>query len=863
MVEASPETRFFETWLTRVTRHPLAVLLVAALVAAVCLWLAATRLGVDSDTVAMLDEDLPFRQAYSRFQQQFPQLDNTVLGVIEAPTPEQAATAAERLTHALAESPRVLGFSWATGSEFFARHGLLYLDLEQLETLANRLTEAQPLLGRLARQTRADVLLDLLREVEIRAGDQDPPIDRDRLHHQIAETIEHALAGREHWLSWRQLLEPDQDGAPQAYRETLIIDPLLDHERVLAGRPVMQELDRIRSDLGLEQGPTRLYLTGSVALGYEEMTSVIDGARLTGILALIFVTVIMLAGLRSVSLSLIALVNLIFGLAITAGFAALAIGRVNLISVAFVVLYIGLGVNYAVHYLLRYREIGQIERNRVSAVIAAGRFLVRPLTLSAATTALGFFAFVPTAFSGIAQLGLIAGVAMLVTLALSYTTLPAMLALFTPDPSHQVLNTRQGWRRSLAWPIEFRRWLIALGGLLVAASLPLAFQVKFDADPLNLRDADSESVVTIRRLFDSGDGGHRNIQVLLEEDAAITPIRERLAALDSVQRAVTLESFMPADQDAKLMLIEDLGWLLGPDIIDADWQRSPQQPADLAVVATGLAEVMEADTPLAAALGKLARQLQQAHGTELADRVNRLLIGGMQPTLGRLSDGLNASTPVSETALPEWLVSQFRGSDGTRLIQVFPAGDPRDAREQRRFFDQVLAVAGDRATGAPVIQLAAGEAITRAFRQALAWAAIGISLVLLLALRSLSDTARVLAPLVLGGLLTAGVMVLLGIPFNFANVVALPLLLGVAVDNGIHLVLRHRAGILANGNVLESATARAIVFGAMITAGGFGNLAFSPHAGTASLGLILACGLALMVMATLVFVPALLGRRDT
>jgi predicted RND superfamily exporter protein len=260
-------------------------------------------------------------------------------------------------------------------------------------------------------------------------------------------------------------------------------------------------------------------------------------------------------------------------------------------------------------------------------------------------------------------------------------------------------------------------------------------------------------------------------------------------------------------------------------------------------------------------LGDAAAEPRSSTPQALAARIDQALVGAMAGTLGRLTHGLELRQPVAAGDLPEWLRRQFVGIDGSQLIQVFPAVNVNDFEQQRRFTEQVLDVAGDRATGGPVIQLAAGEAITAAFRQAMLWAVFGIGLVLLLALRSVSAAARVLAPLALGGLLTGAAMALLDIPFNFANVVALPLLLGVAVDNGIHLVLRHRAGLLPDGNVLHSATARAIVFGALITAGGFGNLAFSPHAGTASLGVVLAIGLALMVLATLVFLPALLGRR--
>lgn len=882
MTDADRRSSKTERWLTGVTRHPLLVL-AACIAFAVLAGLAAVKLlGVNSDPIAMLDEDLPFRQTDERLRTEFPDLENNLLAVVEAPTPEQATLAARQVERELAALPDVVNsVSWPAGSEFFQNNGLLFLSLEELEALSERLTAAQPLLGRLARQTDAAALFELLAQIAERSSagessdDSIPPaFDVDRLHGQVAQAIDAGLAGAPELLSWQRLLGGD-DSTEERAREILLINPVLDHGRALAAREVMERMHDMRDRLGLNEGPVRLRFTGSAALSYEEMRSVIEGAGLTGMLALIVVSIVMLGGLRSVPLSLIALVNLALGLVITAGFAAVAIGRVNLISVSFVVLYIGLGVNYAVHYLLRYREIVQLEpagpTAAIRSTISAGRFLLYPLTLSAVTTALGFFAFVPTAFSGIAELGLIAGVAMMVTLLLSYTALPAMLALIRPGVTGSPPAPDRGWRRHLELPLRHRWAVLGLGLVLVVAALPALPELRFDSDPLNVRDPQSESVKTIRQLLSEGEAGYRNIQVLMDDAAETEAMRRRLDDLPTVARAVSLQSFIPDDQDEKIFMLEDLGWVLGPEVVSADWETDPVAAESLAAAAATLNDALgRSNAPgdgtgpgsLSQSLARLLRALDGPEADQAAVAVNRALTGGMQPTLGRLSAGLQATDPIGVDDLPDWLVKQWRGRDGARLLQVFPAVDVLDFERQAEFTEQVLSVAGERATGGPVIQLEAGRAITGAFKQALVWAVIGISIVLLATLRQPLAAAKVMAPLGLGGLLTVAAMVLIDLPFNFANVVALPLLLGVAVDNGIHLVTRHRAGLLQDGNVLKTATARAIVVGAMITAGGFGNLAFSPHSGTASLGVILAMGLALMVVATLAFLPAMLGRGD-
>jgi len=867
MPKTKVRTTRLDLWLSWVTRHPVTVVTVCVILTALALYMATTRLGINSDPIDMLDEELPFRQAHEQYQRQFPSLNNTLLAVIEAPSPEQATLAARQVRDRLRQHPEVVNdIFWPAGSSFFETHGLLFLPLEQLVRLSDRLVEFQPFLGQLATETHAATLLDLLTQLERNAESRQLNFDRDLIYPRLAHVIDARLEGQAAMLSWQKLLSPSTALDAKVARETLLINPVLDHERVLAGREIIRTLDEIRTQLGLDKGLVRLRLTGRVALRHEELQSLMAGASLAGTLALLAVSTILLVGFRSLRLSVIALINLLFGLSLTAGFAALAIGRVNPISVAFVVLYVGLGANYAAHYLFRYREIAVSHGATDASIHAAARFLVRPLLLSAVTTALGFFAFMPTGFSGVAELGLIAGVAMVITLVLSYSALPALLALFRPPARVVVENQRPFWQRLQVWPLRHRQSLLVGGGLLALGAATLLPLWEFDADPLGLRDPESESVQTLRELLVSGEGGYRNAQVLVAPQQQTEPMRSQLASLASVDRALSIDSLIPNDQPEKLARIEELTWVLGPDIMSTDWQVEELSKNGLESSVESLLEALGAPPgksgqALAASLERLGEHLRQSPpNSSLVKGLNQALVGGLAITLGPISKGLSISEPVGMKDLPEWFRRQWVGRDGTQLIQVYPAGDMGDFDRLEAFTRDVQTVAGDSATGGPVLQIAAGEAVTDAFRQALGWALASIVLILLLALRSVTTTLKVLAPLIMGGILTGASMALFNISLNFANVVALPLLLGVAVDNGIHLVLRHRDGGMPEGNVLRTATARAIVFGALITLGGFGNLLFSPHAGTASLGLILTVGLGLMVVATLIFLPAALGR---
>lgn len=858
--------RYLSVWLVWIVRRPWPVILAFLLLTGLSAIIAATTLGVNTDPVEMLDESLPFRSSYDRYRAEFPDQVQTVLINLEAPTPEQAYAAAKQVRAGMEANPDLfISVDWPQGDLYLQSHGLLFRGVEDLNKLGNRLSAAQPMLARLNQNPSLEGLMELMADAHERS--EELGMDFHELDDAVARSIYGTLSGRYSPLSWQGLLggQKNEDKS-QIYRETLIVRPRLDYGKVRAGKNALDELRSMRTELGFNQGPVQMRLTGSVALADEELSSVLEGAKKAGLFSLIFVTVIMWLGLRSVKKVIIALITLAAGLLITAGVAALVVGRVNLVSVAFTVLYVGLGVNYAIHYLLRYRELCLSGMSTNLAVITAGVGLRGALMLSALTTAIGFAAFIPTEFKGVAELGLIAACAMFVTLVVSYTLLPALMAIipvkYSSDAKH--LNSAQvgGW---LDIPQKFSsqiRWLAFVAIILAAVT---ASQVKFDSDPLNLRDQNAESVVTLRKLLSEGATGHRNLQMLVSNEADISLLTEQLKGLPEVGRVVHLFDFLPTEQDEKLLLLDDVNWLLGPELLSADYSpqdRSAEQ--NLAAVERLLKQIgdpeVHAEVALKNALEVLIQRYQETNDEAIFTDIGHKLLDLLPITIERLAVALSVDGAITVETMPDSLLRRWKSARGSYLIQIFPESNATDVRDLELFVRQVQAV-DPTVTGAPVIQLVSGHAISRAFKGAMLWALIGIAVLLVILLRDVPASLKILTPLVLGGLVTVAIMVLLEIPFNFANVVALPLLFGVGVDNGIHLVYRHRNGQLPGDNVLRTATARGIIFGALTTALSFGNLAFSPHTGTASMGVVLAMGLILIVLTTLIVLPAMLHRK--
>lgn len=890
-------------WLRGMVNRAGSVLLLAVLLTAAAGHYAATHFGVNADTSALLDQSLPFMQAEREISARFPVFNDNLLLVLESRNRSKLQAQAERLFARLQQQPELFPeVRWPAGDSWLQQHGLLYQDSAALQQLADRLSAAQPMLAKLRQQTSASSLFELLQltrqhQLSTAAGASDSAAPQPMLD-ALNEHLQRLASDRAaEPLDWRALLagnlaNPAQSGAPQ--RELLLVRPALDTSRVMSATAALQQLQQLRDELGLSPqtaggAEVSLQITGSVALKHEELISSMRGAATAGLLALLMVTALLWLALRSLWMLAAALLTLMSGLVLTAAFAVWAVGDINLISIAFVVLYIGLGINYSIHFILRYQE--QLAANsrsenptrddqdnpdharaaeaRAAAIVAAGRLLLPALALSALTTMIGFFAFIPTSYRGVAELGLIAGVSIAITLLTHYTLLPALLRLLPPPPARRLRAASRGnW---LELPLQQRRALLWVTACLAVIAALIAPQIRFDSDPLNLRQQDAESVRAMRSLLSDGHGDFRALMSSAADAEQARALRAELLQLDSVARVLTADSLIPAQQEEKLWQLDDLRFLLGDDILRHDWQLQAADPARLFASMQALLAVLRqapvaqpGQTPdkpswqqLAQAIEALLARRSSGHDEALATAINQQLLGDLPALLRRLQDMLQPTAAIGIDQLPAQLRRAWIAADGSWLLRIYPRADGNELQQLESFVAEVSTVT-DQVAGAAVKQIASGRAISQSFYQALLTALLVISLLLLLLLRSVAMTLRILLPLLLGGTLTLAAMVLLALPLNYANIIALPLLLGVAVDNGIHLVWRHRLGDLPQGNVLRTATARAIVFAALTSVVSFGNLGFSSHAGSASMGVLLAAGLLIMLLCTLLLLPALL-----
>ncbi len=556
-------------------RNALLVVLAWTVLAVFAAWYAAGHLGVSTDTDEMFADSLPWRRQAAAFKAEFPQFTDLLVVVIDAKEPEAAEATAAALAGALAaDHTHFRSVRRPDASPFLRRQGLLFLDPKQLEGLLERIIDAQPFLGQLAKDPSARGLfaaISLLGKGVV-AGQVDLTPYGPALT-AFGQAMAEAIDGRPRPLSWTRLIGGNVADLGGPYKFVLA-KPILDHGALEPGGAATQAIRDAASGLEfVKSGDARVRITGNVALADEEFATVAQGAATGMIGSILLISLWLVLAVRSWRLIVPILLTLGLGLLSTLLFAAAAVGTLNLVSIGFGILFVGIAVDFAIQFCVRYREMRHAYPDPAAAMAQTGRRVGGQILVAAMATAAGFLAFVPTDFRGVAELGMIAGVGMLIAFICTMTFLPAAIAVFRPHGESAEVGF--GWAAPLDAVVRrHRRPLLAAFAAVAGLGLCLVPQLSFDADPLHTKNPNTEAMRTLDDLIDSPLTNPFTIDILVRDADAAAALVERLRPLPLVSGVLSIHSFVPADQQAKLAQIADAATILGPTLAAA----SPAAP---------------------------------------------------------------------------------------------------------------------------------------------------------------------------------------------------------------------------------------------------------------------------------------------
>ena len=481
-------------------RHYGLTIAAGAILGVICGAYAAGHFSIDTNTDDLLSAKLPWRQQEIAFRQAFPQTVDLILVDVGAATPEAAEAAARELRKGLANKPELFrSVKDELDTPFFHRNGLLFLAPDQVEKITGQLVKVQPVIGQLVGDPSLRGLAQVLTEILGFEKSRNVPLDEmARSLSLIAATLEDVAKGQAAEFSWKVLLQPDTPVA--GLHHYVEVWPVLDEKAIEPGGRATAAIREIAAQLGLEKKfGVSVTLTGPIIISDNEFSGVQEGIVLNSVVTGVIILAILGLALRSVRLVAPVVVNLAVGLLVTAGGGILMVGALNPISLAFAVLFVGLGADFAIQYTVRYREERHETENLDQALLGSAKWVGIPLTLAAGAAAAGFLSFTPTAYSGLAQLGLIAGFGMVVAYALSLTLLPALIRAFGPPAEPKPLGL-SALAPADAFLKRHRIAVIVATAAVVIAGSPALPRLQFNFNPLALENQSSAALKSLFRL---------------------------------------------------------------------------------------------------------------------------------------------------------------------------------------------------------------------------------------------------------------------------------------------------------------------------------------------------------------------------
>ncbi len=867
-IQYSKLENLLQQWVRFICGRPRMTLLILTLITSISIWYSVTEFKINSKLTDIIVQDTQWRKDFDHFKATFPELVDTAVIVISGKSALQTYKVAQNLSKQFASKPdQFIDVYSPAMDDFFYHHSLLYQSLEELYDTADELALAQPFLTRIANDNSLNSLLRLINDSIDPDNNEAPPEGLLKVVKALSLSANEQISanGIETPLPWIERIEPSN----KQHYQLITLRGKPDYNQQL---PHHITIERIRNLINSNVIPSsvQIRLTGEAALSHEEITAAKTGVKIAGIVSLIALTLLVYFGIRCIIIASISLVFIIVGGVWTSALGLFMVDSFNTLSLLFMVMFFGLSIDFFLHFSLRLEEVvfKWSEQNPDQPFCEAARTQALTLSISsvgpallicALTTSASFLSFSLTDYRGLSELGIISAGGMLVAIILSFTLLPALYQIFSiqknaHNPSiasfHPLINFLSNRRKSF----------IAIMVLTCVGSFWLLPQIQLEGSVLALRDNQSESVSTLAEL--QKEGIITDYSLFMYKQQPDSDLIAKLKALPTVDTIRTIDSYIPEEMDEKHFILENLQFLL----------ESAVNPLNQTQNANNLQAINET-------LYLLKQNLEQADNTAETTSAIKTLVASVEQIVNQgqlIQWERNILQPVNEQLdwlrnalfveditfeqLPKTFIQRLQKSspDGNNyfLNSIAPKGETIDDAMLRQFITDVQTVTTE-VTGRPIVEVGISDLVKQAFTKAILIALTSILIILLIKYRSLTNVIWVLIPLFLTTVITMASVVLFDISFNLANILVVPLIFGLSVDNGIHIIDRysHHHNI---DRLVQSSTPRAVLLSSLTTLCSFASLSLSPHVGTETIGILLTVAILIMFVVTVIILPVII-----
>ena len=880
-----------------VFRHRRLVIYSQVVLFGLCVWVAFRHLNFDANRDNLVGQNEKYQHAYLEFKKEFPQQDDLAV-VVESEDLEKNRQFVERLgARVLAEPQYFTNVIFNNDLKMLGSKALLFVPETNLVELGDQMRNYLPFVQKFGQTTNLISFFDLINK-QFRTSAQGT--------NEQTESLVKALPALERIISQAHdsLLRP---GTPPSPGITALFDPSGSAETniyvtwdkgrifVLSAQPItlpvtnalnaaqiqndfnsecVQELRRLVSQTQMEVPGVNVGVTGMPVLDYDEMVQSQKDTALASVVSLLICALIFIYGYNETGRPIKATICLIVGLGYTLAFAAVAVGHLNILTITFVPMLVGLAIDFGVHLITRYEEELRHGKSRQAAMSKAMVYTGQGIFTGAFTTAGAFLAMGLTRFRGIQEMGIICGGGLAICFVPMMTLLPALLMRGRQNLlDHRLGEPRQRARIENFW---LKRPWVVLGAtaILCALAATQLHKVRFDYNILKLQSTSLASVQTEEKLIHSAGQSLLYGVVIADSAPQAVQLERQITNLPAVASVETMANFLVQNPTNKLRLIgeikhevaplkfkePDLGPVDIPGLSLTLYSFYGYCDAALKAIGTNDPALSAQFISLRDTIQNFRRDMMAGSGRDVADSEKRLrmfqqaLFNDLRDTFDALKNQ-DDSSGLRESDLPPALRNMFIGVNGKYLLQVYPKKDAWQRENQKEFIDQVRTI-DPNLSGTPVQLYEYTELLKQSYVQAAKYSLVAIILLILFHFRNLSSVVLSLLPVAIGSVWLGGLMGALRVDLNPANIMILPLIIGIGVTNGIHIL--NRFAEEQHPSILARSTGKAVFVSGLTAIAGFGSLILAKDRGIHSLGIVMAAGMTSCMIAALAFLPSLL-----
>lgn len=902
-----------------VCRYPRMILGSSVALAIACGFYAFTHFAIINNTAQLLEQDSATSRNYRQLAEEFG-TDELYLVLIQSPDPQRNREVAVKVGQFLETlKPFVSKSYYRIDFSTLEDRFLFLLPKEQLEKIADELAvQAQQMRKTPAKLNFNDTLAQANRSFDdkyLRKGSNwkefVPFIEQFK---GILNKLADRLEGGKKKPAKKAAVQPGKEQGFDQFQD--VGAELTEHEFISydQGRAVLvlgvrgeQETDSISpftktvkkirdhlKEVQKEYPDVQLGLTGEPVLADDELQTSNHDTEVASIVTLVLIGALFFFSYRNLERPFFALIALAIAIMWTLAFTMLVIGHFNIISLAVIPMVLGIGIDFGIQLLSRYEEeLGRLGESKAALEHSLQNTGVAIIT-GGSTTAVAFYTLCFNQFVGLRELGAIAGTSILLCLVGSLVVLPAIFYLRDRHRSREILlghGVNSNWS-SLAGAdrILIRRpWtILALSTVLTVLSIWGITHVKFDYNLLHLQNPKLEAVRVLHEVFRVSDNSTLFASVVTKDLHEAREIQKKLEALPAVSHVDSISALLPEDQETKMAVVRRIADIMRDIEVEppmkeklnavavraqledllASCREGVKQAKKYSKLSKRAKQAVEVFDGLIPPLERASKAMAKLSPEELNRRVNYAqdeVFGPMQRNLEWLKKQ-KFDRPIQMEDIPDTIRERFvSGKSGRILLQVYAKKDIWERDPNREFVDQVRTI-DPNVSGTPVQNYEYIVLLRDSFLSAAVWAFVAITVLIGLHFQNVKYTVLAIFPLVLAVIWRTGIMGWWDLEFNPANIVTLPLIIGIDVAYGVYIVERFRED--GKFQLFSTSTGKAIIMTGLTAFFGFVSLLVSRYQGMFSIGLLMSMGIAIGMITTVVVLPQILylmkrGKSET